>query len=38
VLHRLDDLAEDAEAVDVPALTSSKGGQGHAMPPQAGPG
>ncbi len=32
VLHRLDDLAADAEAVDVRALTSSSGGQGHAVP------
>ena len=33
VLHRLDDLAADALAVDVTALTSSKGGTGHALPP-----
>lgn len=33
VLHRLDDLAGDAEAIDVRALTSSKGGRGHAVPP-----
>jgi hypothetical protein len=38
VLDRLDDLAKDAEAVGVRALTSSKGGQGHAMAPPAGPG
>ena len=33
ILHRLDDLAPDALAVDVTALTSSKGGTGHALPP-----
>ena len=36
VLHRLDELAGDAEATDIRALTSSKGGHGHAMPPPAG--
>jgi hypothetical protein len=35
VLHRLDELAGDAEAVDVRALTSSKGGKGHAVAPSA---
>ena len=33
-LHRLDDLAPDAAAVDVTTLTSSKGGSGRALPPQ----
>jgi hypothetical protein len=33
VLHRLDDLAVDAAAVDVSALGSSKGGTGRAVPP-----
>ena len=33
ILHRLDDLAPSALAVDVTALTSSKGGAGHALPP-----
>lgn len=33
VLHRLDDLAPDAAAVDVLALGSSKGGAGTARPP-----
>ena len=33
ILHRLDDLAPGALAVDVTALTSSKGGTGHALPP-----
>ena len=33
ILHRLDDLAPEALAVDVTALTSSKGGTGHALPP-----
>ena len=33
ILHRLDDLAPSALAVDVTALTSSKGGTGHALPP-----
>ena len=33
VLHRLDELAADAEAIDIRALTSSKGGHGHAAPP-----
>jgi hypothetical protein len=33
VLHRLDDLAADAAAVDVTALRSSKGGSGTALPP-----
>ena len=33
VLHRLDDLAASALAIDVTALTSSKGGTGHAVPP-----
>jgi hypothetical protein len=33
VLHRLDDLADDAAAVDVAALGSSKGGTGTARPP-----
>ena len=36
VLRRLDDLAPAAAAVDVAALTSSKGGRGTAVPP-AGP-
>ena len=35
VLHRLDDLAPDATAVDVLALGSSKGGTGTARPPRA---
>jgi hypothetical protein len=35
VLHRLDDLAGDAAAVDVTALGSSKGGTGTALPPAA---
>lgn len=34
VLHRLDDLAGDALAVDVTALASSKGGTGQAVPPR----
>jgi hypothetical protein len=33
VLHRLDDLAGEAAAVDVSALGSSKGGTGRAVPP-----
>ncbi|HET6533620.1 MAG TPA: hypothetical protein VFH03_23780 [Actinoplanes sp.] len=33
VLHRVDDLAGDAAAVDVTALGSSKGGAGTARPP-----
>ena len=33
ILHLFDDLAADALAVDVTALTSSKGGTGHALPP-----
>jgi hypothetical protein len=33
VLHRLDDLAVEAAAVDVSALGSSKGGTGTAVPP-----
>ena len=33
ILHRFDDLATSALAVDVTALTSSKGGTGHALPP-----
>lgn len=33
ILHRLDDLATSARAVDVTALTSSKGGTGHALAP-----
>ena len=33
VLHRLDDLAVDAAAVDVTTLGSSKGGSGTARPP-----
>jgi hypothetical protein len=33
ILHRLDDLAPSALSVDVTALTSSKGGSGHALPP-----
>lgn len=33
VLHRLGELAGDAEAIDVRALTSSKGGRGLAVPP-----
>lgn len=37
VLHRLGDLAGDAAAVDVGALGSSRGGQGRARPPRAGP-
>lgn len=35
VLHRLDDLAPAAAAVDVRTLTSSKGGAGRALPPRA---
>jgi hypothetical protein len=34
VLHRLDDLAEAAAAVDVRTLGSSKGGSGVAVPPR----
>ncbi|NTW39071.1 MAG: hypothetical protein HGA44_04160 [Cellulomonadaceae bacterium] len=34
VLHRLDDLADDAGGIDVTALTSSKGGTGTARPPR----
>jgi hypothetical protein len=34
VLHRLDDLAEAAAAVDVRTLGSSKGGSGLAVPPR----
>ncbi len=34
VLHRLDELAPEALAVDVAALTSSKGGSGRALPPR----
>lgn len=37
VLHRFDDLAADVEAIDIRSLTSSKGGQGRAVPPRAGP-
>jgi hypothetical protein len=33
VLHRVSELAGDAEAVDVRQLASSKGGRGHAVPP-----
>ena len=33
VLHRIDDLAPAAAAVEVRALTSSKGGRGSAVPP-----
>ena len=33
ILHRLDDLAATALAIDLTALTSSKGGTGHAVPP-----
>ena len=33
VLHRLDDLAVEAAAVDITALGSSKGGTGVALPP-----
>ena len=33
VLHRLDDLAEEAGAVDVTGLASSKGGTGHPVAP-----
>lgn len=35
VLHRLDDLAPVAAAVDVTVLSSSKGGSGLAVPPRA---
>jgi hypothetical protein len=38
VLHRLDDLADDAATVDVTALSSSKGGTGSALPPRPRPG
>jgi hypothetical protein len=34
VLHRFDDLCDEAAAVDVTALTSSKGGTGIARPPK----
>jgi len=34
VLHRLDDLAPEAAAVDVTALGSSKGGTGRVVPPR----
>ncbi|MGF1597271.1 MAG: hypothetical protein ACFCVK_10125 [Acidimicrobiales bacterium] len=34
VLHRFDDLCDEAAAVDVTALTSSKGGTGTARPPK----
>jgi hypothetical protein len=34
VLRRFDDLSDDAAAVDVTALTSSKGGTGTARPPK----
>jgi len=34
VLHRLDDLAPEAAAVDVTALPSSKGGTGRVVPPR----
>lgn len=37
VLHRLDDLADDAARVDVTALASSKGGTGVARPPTRAP-
>lgn len=37
VLHRVDALAPDAAAVDVTALTSSKGGAGVALPPPTTP-
>lgn len=33
ILHRLDDLASDAAAVDVTELGSSRGGTGRAVPP-----
>ena len=33
VLHRLDDLAQEAQAIDVTSLSSSKGGAGVALPP-----
>ncbi|NMM24307.1 MAG: hypothetical protein HHJ11_12565 [Phycicoccus sp.] len=33
VLHRLDDLAVEAQAIDVTSLSSSKGGAGVALPP-----
>lgn len=33
VLHRLDDLAQEARTIDVTALSSSKGGTGLAAPP-----
>lgn len=33
ILHRLDDLAASALAVDVTSLTSSRGGTGRALPP-----
>ena len=36
VLHRLDELAAPAEAIDLTALASSKGGLGHSVPPPAG--
>jgi hypothetical protein len=36
VLRRLDDLAPEIRAVDVRALTSSKGGSGTAVPPKVG--
>ncbi|HET7247492.1 MAG TPA: hypothetical protein VFJ07_21960 [Streptosporangiaceae bacterium] len=36
VLHRVDDLAGHAGAIDVAALASSMGGQGRAVPPPAG--
>jgi hypothetical protein len=35
VLHRIDDLAGLAGAVDVSALASSKAGRGHSLPPPA---
>lgn len=35
VLRRFQDLADDIAAVDVAALTSSKGGRGTALPPRA---
>lgn len=34
ILHRVDDLAREAAAVDVTRLASSKGGAGHAAPPR----
>ncbi len=36
VLHRISELAGQAEAIDIRQLASSKGGQGHTVPPPAG--